>query len=68
MKNIVTDVSSIEEFVDRYYKKDRLNAEKGRRERLIESRKRDVARCGDCLISRHDSVTGEAVWFVGGGE
>jgi len=63
--NEVHDVCSIEEFVDSYYKADRLNRpdEPGRRERIIADRQYDVSRGDVAIISRHDSVTGKLVCY-----
>jgi len=52
---------TVTEFVDTYYKPDRLKSEPGRRERLIADKENDLRVHGNTLISRHDSVTGEAV-------
>jgi hypothetical protein len=52
---------TVAEFVDRYYRRDRLMAEPGRRERIIADREDDMREQGSALISRHDSVTGEMV-------
>jgi hypothetical protein len=50
-------------FIDRYYNPARLDREPGRRERLIGHAQEDLDRHGSTLISRHESVTGEAVWL-----
>ena len=48
------------EFVDRYYRRDRLRGD-GKRERIINDRIKDLRAFGEARISRHDSVTGGAV-------
>lgn len=53
----------VTEWVDRYYKRDRLTALPGRRERIIADRVNDLTRYGSTLISRHESVTGDPVWI-----
>lgn len=55
--------TTIEEFIHRYYKPERLNAESGRAERIIADREHDVERFGKAIISKHDSVMGYAVSF-----
>jgi len=54
---------TVAEWVDRYYKPDRLNRPGGTREHIIANREREVERDGTTLISRHDSVTGQAEWY-----
>lgn len=54
---------TVAEFMDRYYKPDRLRRDKGSRERLIADREQDIRESGLAIISRHDSVTGEAVYL-----
>lgn len=53
------------EFIDKYYKQERLQ-EPGRRERIIADRKNDLRMYGEALISRHDSVTGKLVTLCKG--
>ncbi len=57
---------TVTEFIDRYYKPSRLNADPGRRERIIADREEDLKLYGEALISRHDSVIGEAVTLENG--
>ena len=67
-KFIATDVATIEEFLDKYYRPDRYCARgEDYAASLLASHKAHFARWGHDLISRHDSVRGEAVWFYGGG-
>lgn len=54
---------TVAEFMDRYYKPDRLRRDKGSRERLIADREQDIRERGRALISHHDSVTGDAVYL-----
>lgn len=53
--------SAVADWIDRHYKPDRLNRTPGCRERIITDRFNDMHRHGATLISRHDSVTGNAV-------
>ncbi len=63
----VTDVTTAEGFVRRYYREDRA-AGRGLDvlARLIATAERDVEQDGYTVISRHDSVLGRAVWFSPG--
>jgi hypothetical protein len=54
---------TVAEFMDRYYKPDRLRRDSGTRARLIADRELDLREHGRALISHHDSVTGEAVYL-----
>lgn len=72
MKNqlkFVNDVSTVEEFVDRYYKPERMHEDfldphsREYFELLVKSRVEDIGIYGYTLISSHDSVTGGAVYF-----
>jgi phage terminase small subunit len=60
----VTDVNTIEEFCNRYYK---YNSFKGRgkehMEYVIKSDYEEIKRFGYCMITHHDSITGEIVTF-----
>jgi hypothetical protein len=61
---------SVGDFIDRYYKPDRLqdfpgDMEGERRQRLINNYTRELESCGYCFISRHDSITGRVVSFFG---
>jgi hypothetical protein len=56
----VTDVNTVKEFVDRYYKPDRT---KYCYQALIDSRIVDINEKGYTIISHHDSITGEVVSF-----
>jgi len=62
----VTDVKTVAEFLDRYYRKDRYI---GRGEDyaayLLKSNEDDFKAYGVDWISRHDSLTGEVVAFYG---
>lgn len=55
------DNLTVTQFIDNYYRPDRLAAEPGRRERIIADREKDLRTTGRAFISRHDSVTGESV-------
>lgn len=60
------EAASVADFLDRYYKPDRY---RGRGEEyaagLLASHQQDFAKHGYDLISRHDSVTGQAVAYFG---
>lgn len=62
----MNDVRTVEEFLDRYYRHDRY---RGRGEEyaavVLQSHRDRFARLGYDLISRHESRTGEPVWFGG---
>ena len=66
-KIIVTDVSNVEEFLNKYYRGDRYT---GRgldyAKAVLQSHQDDFNKWGHTLISRHESVLGQAVWFMGG--
>lgn len=56
--------ATITDAMDRFYKSEKLNRPGGTRERLIADRTNGVSQYGaDILASRHDSVTGEALWI-----
>ena len=61
---LVRDAHTVTEFIDHYYKPDRLSGMEGRRERIIADRENDVRRYGYALISHHDCVTGQTAYFV----
>lgn len=60
------EAASVADFLDRYYRPDRY---RGRGEEyaagLLASHQQDFAKHGYDLISRHDSVTGQAVAYFG---
>jgi hypothetical protein len=58
---------TVAEFVDTYYRPERLHALPGRHERIIADRETDIAAHGSTLISHHDCVTGRTVWMLAGG-
>jgi len=65
-KNAVTDVKTVEQFLNKYYKPDRYTGRGDEYARtLLESYKKDFANDGVVLICHHDSVTGKAVSFYG---
>ena len=49
---------TVSEFVDTYYKHDRLHREKETRERLIASKTEDIELYGYTVISHHDNNQG----------
>lgn len=59
------EAASVEDFIARYYKKARLFDQvfAGYTQTIIDRRKADLARQGYCIISRHESVTGETVAY-----
>jgi hypothetical protein len=56
---------SVEDFVARYYKQERLFDQHfpGYTQRIIDGRKDDIARQGYAIISRHESNTGQVVAY-----
>ena len=67
LKYRVSDVHTVSEFIDRYYKPERiqnmLRDYPDYRELLIASYEKDVRDDGYTIISHHDSRTGECVSF-----
>jgi hypothetical protein len=68
---VVNDVSSVEGFISRYYKSDRINREWKEENKIINLRaliiqgcKDDIKEYGICWISHHDSVTGNVVSYI----
>lgn len=55
------EAMTVPEWIDRYYKRDRLTRDPGTRERIIADRENDLRELGCAAISRHDSNTGESV-------
>ncbi len=55
--------STIEEFVDTFYKPDRLNNCEGLREAIINSARKDLGIWGYTMCTHHSSVTGRCVYF-----
>lgn len=60
-KYMVNDVSSVKEFLNKYYKKNRINC----KETLLSNYEEDFNKYGFCFISHHDNITGEVVSFYG---
>lgn len=62
----VTDVKTVAEFLDRYYRPDRYT---GRGEEyaavVLKSHEKDFNELGVDWISKHDSLTGSVVSFYG---
>ena len=52
---------SVADFIDRYYRPERLKSEPGRRERIIADREDDMKEYGEAFISKFDSVTGSNI-------
>ena len=64
---IVKDCRNIAEFLDKYYKSDRFRGRgKEYADGLIVSYEKDLSDYGYTLISRHDSNTGQVIYFVKG--
>lgn len=67
-KNCTVTAESVEAFLDRYYKPERF---RGRGEEyaaaLLASHEADFEKYGYDIISRHDSMTGQLVVYVGEG-
>ena len=62
----VTDVKSVSEFLDRYYKPDRYTSRGPKYAAvLLESHEKDFKDLGVDWISHHDSITGRDVSFYG---
>jgi hypothetical protein len=62
----VNDVSTIEEFCNKYYKPDRFkNRGQEYMDCVIKSDYKDMENYGYVIISHHDSITGEVVAFYG---
>ena len=63
-RQYATDVTTIAEFLDRYYRADRY---RGRgadyAASVLISHEAYFDKHGHDLISRHESVTGQAIWF-----
>ncbi len=65
-KDAVSDCTSVEMFLDKYYKHERFRGQgKEYAELLISGRKQDLIDDGVCIISHFDSVTGNVVSFLG---
>ena len=66
LKKYRVKAKSVEDFLDKYYKPDRYT-KRGIQYALslLESYKESFIKNGYCLISHHDSVTGEIVSFFG---
>ncbi len=58
--NLVNDVENIEQFIEKYYRADKMLFGK---ESVINSHKKYFSVHKHDLISSHDSNTGETVWF-----
>lgn len=55
----VNDVKTVEEFIDKYYKHERIN----HKETLINNYKEELNKYGYTFISHHDNITGKVVSF-----
>lgn len=68
-KELICTVSSVEEGLDRFYKRDRLHNLPDTRACIIADRKQDLEREGHAILaSHHDSNTGTVLWFRPVGE
>lgn len=66
-ENIVSDVTSLNEFLDKYYKHDRFRGRgKEYENAIIESCKKELQEDGIVIISKHESITGTVVAFQKG--
>lgn len=62
-KEVLGTVSSVAEAMTRYYRPDRQNRYPGERESLIATSEAELAKEGwFILASRHESLTGHALW------
>lgn len=63
-KIVAEGVNSVAEFLDKYMRHDRY---KGRGDdyaaAVLESHESDIDKFGNTLISRHESRTGETIWY-----
>ena len=63
-KHIANDVNSIEEFLEKYMRHQRYqDLGEEYKQAVLTGHEEDVMKYGNTLISRHESVTGEAVWY-----
>ncbi len=70
IKYLVADVNSVEEFIEKYYKKERIGCHlkdfPDYKEGLVKSYSDHLNEAGITWISKFDSVTGNVVSFKGG--
>lgn len=66
----VTDVKTVDEFLNRYYRSDKLIGRGGGiyKRVIFETCKRDLVEFGITWISKHNSTTGQVVAFTGSNE
>lgn len=63
--NIVTDCKSVEEFANKYRKPERFTGRGAEYVKAImESHYEDLEKYGYTSISRHDNITGKAIYFI----
>lgn len=62
---LTTDEITVAAFVRRFYKPDRLRRYEGQEAAVVAGMERDLAAFGSTLVSRHASLTGDAVWLIG---
>lgn len=68
-KTLLGTVANVAEAMTRYYRPDRQNRYSGERESLISTRERELSEDGwFILASRHESLTGHALWVRRDGE
>lgn len=69
MRNLEVKAKSLDDFLDKYYKHDRYKGRNGNvwgenySELVKQSSREDIDRLGYCIISKHDSKTGEIVAY-----
>ena len=62
---IVTDVYTVEQFLDRYYKEDRYKGRgKDYEKQLLQSYRNELKEQGYCCISHHNNTTGKFICFT----
>lgn len=62
VKNTEVKADSVEDFVNKYYKKERLT------NTMVETKEREFKNFGYCTISHHDSNTAKIVRYFGNKE
>jgi len=68
-QHAVGDVSTVKEFLQRYYRRERIDCHLADYpsyfDTLLTSYESDFKSYGCCWISRHDNITGDVVSFYG---
>lgn len=61
---IINDVQTIEDFFDKYRKKEKYNITKEMRDCILISGKEEIKEKGYTCISKHDNITNNFICFV----